>query len=87
MKEILKVTTAGTGNEKLTDIFNTKRHSVFPVLKTLKKSLRRFAHLRHKYVVAKSQWHLGKEPKFSIPVPLQKFRNWNSEDVQITHQT
>lgn len=53
-KEILKVNTSGTGNEKLKDIFNAKRHSVFPVLKTLNKSLKCSVHLRHKYVGLKA---------------------------------
>ena len=48
------VNTTGTGNEKLTDTFNAKRYFVFPVLKILKKSLRCFAYLRHKYVELKA---------------------------------
>ena len=74
MKEILKVNTAGTGNEKLTDIFNTKRQSVFPVLKTLKKSLRCFAHLRHKYVGLKANGTWIKNQSF-----LHQFLYRNSE--------
>lgn len=55
--------------------FNTKRHSVFPGLKTLRKkkvstTFCTFETLIHR---AESQWHLDKEPNCTLLGPLCKF--------------
>lgn len=59
--------------------FNTKRHSVFPVLETLRerknpifKMLCTFETLIHR---AESQWHLNKDPNCSPLGPLWKLRS------------
>lgn len=38
-------------------------------------------------MMAKSQWHLDKEPKFSLLDPPQKFEKFSSEGARITDQT